>query len=67
MKSIIFESIELTRGDLMERKSDLPVNEIGIYDFKSTSMNTDEMHKAHLIIFKDGEQTKELKKVYHSR
>lgn len=56
--------IALTRDDLVKFKSDLPIDEISIYDFKSSSMSRDEMHKAELITFKDGEQTKELKNKY---
>jgi hypothetical protein len=56
--------IELTRDDLVEFKSDLPIDEISICDFKSSAMSRDEMHKAELITFKDGEQIKELKNRY---
>ena len=56
--------IALTRDDLVKFKSDLPIDEISIYDFKSSSMSRDEMRKAELITFKDGEQTKELKNKY---
>jgi hypothetical protein len=56
--------IELTRDDLVKFKSDLPIDEINICDFKSSSMSRDEMHKAKLITFKDGEQIKELKNRY---
>ena len=56
--------IELTRDDLVKFKSDLPIDEISIYDFKSSAMSRDEMHKAELITFKDGEQIKELKNRY---
>ena len=56
--------IELTRDDLVEFESDLPIDEISIYDFKSSAMSRDEMCKAELITFKDGEQIKELKNRY---
>ena len=56
--------IELTRDDLVESKSDLPIDEISIHDFKSSAMSRDDMHKAELITFKDGEQIKELKNRY---
>ena len=56
--------IELTRDDLVKFKSDLPIDEISIYDFKGSSMSIDEIYKAELIIFKDGEQIKELKNRY---
>jgi len=56
--------IELTRDDLVKFKSDLPIDEISIYDFKSSTMSRDEMHKAEIITFKDGEQIKELKNRY---
>jgi hypothetical protein len=56
--------IELTRDDLVKFKSDLPIDEISIYDFKSSAMNREEMHKAVIITFKDGEQIKELKNRY---
>lgn len=55
--------IELTRDDLVKFKSDLPINEISIYDFKSSAMTRDEMLKAELITFKDGEQIRKLKQV----
>ena len=58
--------IELTRDDLGKFKSDSPIDEISIYDFKSSSMSREEMHKAELIIFKDGEQIKELKNRYRA-
>lgn len=56
--------IMLTRKDLVKFKSDLPIDEISIYDFKGSSMSRDEMQKAELIIFKDGEQLKKLKNRY---
>ena len=56
--------IELTRDDLVKFKSDLPIDEISIYDFKSSAMSRDEMHKAELITFKDDEQIKVLKNRY---
>jgi hypothetical protein len=56
--------IELTRDDLVKFKSDLPIDDISIYDFKSSVMSRDEIHKAELITFKDGEQIKELKNRY---
>ena len=56
--------IELTRDDLVKFKSDLPIDEISIYDFKSSAMSRDEINKAKLITFKDGEQIKELKNRY---
>lgn len=56
--------IELTRDDLVEFKSDLPIDDISIYDFKSSAMSRDEIHKAELITFKEGEQIKELKNRY---
>jgi hypothetical protein len=59
--------ITLTREDLVKFKSDLPIDEISIHDFKVSSMSRDEMHKAELITFKDGEQLKELKRRYRVR
>ena len=56
--------IELTRDDLVKFKRDLPIDEISIYDFKGSAMSRDEMRKAYLITFKDGEQIKELKNRY---
>lgn len=56
--------IELTRDDLVKFKSDLTIDEISIYDIKITSMSRDEMEKAELITFKDGEQIKVLKNKY---
>lgn len=56
--------IELTRDDLVKFKSDLPIDEISIYDFKGSAMSREEMYKADLITFKDGEQIKELKNRY---
>ena len=56
--------IELTRDDLVKFKNDLPIDEISIYNFKSSAMSREEMHKAELITFKDGEQIKELKNRY---
>lgn len=53
--------IILTREDLVKFKSDLLINKISVYDFKSSSMSKDEMQKAKLIIFKDGNKTKKLK------
>ena len=56
--------IELTREDLVKFKSDLPIDEISFYDFKSSSMTRDELHKAEKITFKDGEEIKILKSRY---
>ena len=56
--------IELTRDDLVKFKSDLPIDHISIYDFKRSVISIDEISKAELIIFKDGEQIKELKNRY---
>lgn len=56
--------IELTRDDLVKFKSDLPIDEISICDFKSSAMSIEEMHKSELISFKDGEQIKEIKNRY---
>lgn len=56
--------IELTRDDLVKFKSDLPIDKISIWDFKTDSMSIYEIYKAELIIFKDGEQFKELKNRY---
>lgn len=53
--------IILTREDLVKFKSDLLINKISVYDFKSSSMSKNEMRKAKLIIFKDGNKTKKLK------
>ena len=55
---------ELTRDDLAKFKSDLPIDDISVYDFKSSAISRDEMNKAELITFKDGEQIKELKNKY---
>jgi hypothetical protein len=56
--------IELTRDDLVKLKSDLAIDEISLFDFKSTSMNRGEILKADKITFKDGEKTKVLKSRY---
>ena len=56
--------IELTREDLVKFKSDLPIDEISFYDFKSSSITTDELHKAEKITFIDGEEIKILKNRY---
>ena len=56
--------IELTREDLVKFKSDLPIGKISFYDFKSSSMTRDELHKAEKITFKDGEELKILKSRY---
>ena len=56
--------IELTREDLVKSKSDLPIDKISFYDFKSSSMTRDELHKAEKITFKDGEEIKILKSRY---
>ena len=56
--------IELTRDDLIKLKSDLAIDEISLYDFKSTSMNRYELLNSHKITFKDGEKTKVLKSRY---
>jgi hypothetical protein len=56
--------IELTRDDLVKFKRDLSIDEINLHNFKSSAMSREEMHKAELIIFKDGEQIRELKNRY---
>ena len=56
--------IELTRDDLVKIKSDLPINEICFYDFKSSSMTREELLKAEKITFKDGDEMKVLKSRY---
>lgn len=56
--------IELRRDDLVKFKSNLQIDEISIHDFKNSAMSREEMHKSELIIFKDGEQMKELKNRY---
>ena len=53
--------IELTRNDLVKLKSDLAIDEISLFDFKSTSMNRHQLLKAEKITFKDGEEIKILK------
>jgi hypothetical protein len=53
--------IELTREDLVKFKSYLPIDKISCYDFKSSSITRDELHKAEKITFKDGEEIKILK------
>lgn len=58
--------IELTREDLVKFKTDLPIDKISIYDFKGTVLSRDEIDKADLITFKDGEQIKELKNKYRT-
>ena len=48
--------IILTREDLVKYKTDLPIEEVGLFDFKSSSITREEINKAEVIIFKDGEQ-----------
>ena len=55
--------IELTRDDLIKWESSIPIENVSIYDFKNSSITVDEIRKASLIIFKDGDKEIILKKV----
>lgn len=53
--------ITLKRDDLIKWKKNIPVEEINIYDFKSTSITIDEYLRAYYILFSDGNIHKVLK------
>lgn len=53
--------ITLKRDDLIEWKKDIPIQEVTINDFKSTSITRDEILKAYYILFSDGNIHKVLK------
>ena len=57
-------SFELNREDLTKLKANYSIDEITIYDFKHNSITRDEINKAELITFKDGDKTKVLKSRY---
>lgn len=57
-------SIELNRNDLTWNKTDKPINEITIYDFKYSLVSNAVIRKASLIIFNDGDNIVELKNKY---
>jgi len=41
----------LSREDLTERKKSSPINEIGLYDFKSSTVSLKQIEEASLIVF----------------
>ena len=53
------QNFELKRSDLIENKKNILINEISIFDFKETSITTNEVNKAKQIVFIDN--NKELK------
>lgn len=53
--------LELNRNNLKESKKDLTIEEISIQDFE---VSNEKIRNANLVIFKDGEQTKQLKSRY---
>ena len=53
--------ITLKRDDLIEWKKDIPIQEVTINDFKSTSVTMDEILRAYYILFSDGNIHKVLK------
>ena len=53
--------ITLKRDDLIEWKKDIPIQEVTITDFKSTSVTMDEILRAYYILFSDGNIHKVLK------
>lgn len=57
--------IELNRDNLVKYKRNLPIEEISLSHFKSTAISIDEIHKAEIIIFKEGEEIKVLKNRYN--
>lgn len=54
----------LTRDDLFRSKRDLPLSEIGISDFRSFERKV--MLKASVILFRDGDEQKEIKHRYRT-
>lgn len=56
--------IELNRDNLVKYKRNLPIEEISLSHFKSTAISIDEINKAEIIIFKEGEEIKVLKNRY---
>ena len=56
--------IELRRDDLQRKKYNLPINKITYHDFKSDVLSPEDINKAELIVFIDGEEIRELKNRY---
>ena len=58
----------LTRLDLQRNRKDLPFDEVGIFDFKASSMSRDQMNKSDIIVFQDDDtKMKYLKDKYAAR
>jgi len=53
--------ITLKRDDLIEYKKDILIQDVNIFDFKSTSISIDEIMKADYILFSDDDNHKILK------
>ena len=53
--------IELTRVDLTEINKHKSLDEISIFDFKQSSVTTQEIKETHIIFFKEGNVYKKLK------
>jgi len=56
--------IELTREDLQKDKSNKPIDKITLYDFKGSVMTREQMCKAEIITFVDGDDHIDLKHKY---
>ena len=56
--------IELTRNDLTKDKSNKPIDKITLYDFKGSVMTREQMCKAEIITFVDGNKSIDLKHRY---
>lgn len=55
-------SIELTRSDLTYDKKLLSLKEISLFDFKLTSLNREDIRRAHYVTFIDDDGTKKVLK-----
>jgi hypothetical protein len=54
--------ITLTREDMIDWKKNTPINEITLLDsFKKDVITQEEIQRAHIIIFKDGNEFIKLK------
>lgn len=56
--------IELTREDLQKDKSNKPIDKITLYDFKRSVISREQICKAEIITFVDGDKSKDLKHKY---
>jgi len=58
--------IGLTRLDLQKHKEDVSIDDVTVFDFKSSSLTREQMNEASFIVFEDEGVLKELKNKYAS-